>query len=340
MYHLLTITLLTAVTVDNVFAKGSEKEFLKPTTTSSGSLAIAAVVGEQAISSFDVNNRIKFILSTTKMSNNSEVIANIKPQVIRTLIDEKLQIQEAEKNSITIDDKEVEKAIAGIEAQRGMPAGEIAKMLAASNIPAQTFNDQIRSQLAWSKLLGRTVRSRIKISDDEVALAQKNNNLSAPTPSPKVEETKIKEVEIAVINLPVDKPQREADAKKLSEKLTSELNKGANFEEVARQFSASGDGKSFWIAPEQLEVRVANALRSTKEGSITAPIRTSDGFSIIKLLHIRMQKNISKNEDKKEPVAAPASADIAREYLFRQKFDLEAQKYMRDLRRKAFIDIR
>lgn len=336
----LAFSALTLTTLGSVHAD----EVKKPAAISANTLGIAAVVGEQAISSFDVDNRIKFILSTTRMSNTPDIISHIKPQVIRTLIDESLQMQEAEKNGIKISDEEVEKAIAGIEAGRGMPAGEIGRMLSSNNVPIQTFKDQIRAQLAWSKLLGMKVRNRIKISDDEVAIAQKNNNLLEKTSSPKPDVIKIKEVEIAVINLNVDKPQREEEIRKLSEKLYNELIRGASFEDVASQFSSSSDGKPFWINPNQLEAGVAKILRTTGEGSITRPIRTHDGFSIIKLLHIRAEKTVVKKEIKeeepKDAKAAQNNENLAREYLFRQKFELEAQKYLRNLRHQAFVDIR
>jgi|CXWL01.1.fsa_nt_gi peptidyl-prolyl cis-trans isomerase SurA len=435
LFSLLTFcTALTIATI-NGGADCWAKNEIKTEPQTGGALNIAAVVGEQAISSFDVDSRVKFIIATTKISNTPDVLANIRPQVIRTLIDESLQLQEAGKNNINVDDKEVEQAIAGIETQRGMPAGGIANMLAASHVPEKTFKDQIRAQLAWGKLLGRTVRPRIKISDDEVALAQGHISSSEQEP------INIKEVEVSVINLPVEKPQQEADAKKLIEKLHGELRKGANFEEVAKQFSAAGDGKSFWIRPAQLDPTIAQTLKNTKAGTFTAPIRTHDGFSIIKLLNVKANKSrekigkshtevtmkeillklkptanekevdvllkigeeVSKNPgscqekgvanisnlddfdivvnfrkaalselptalrsisetlkindvsipfasaegirlyilcDRKEVAGTPANLDKVKESLFRQKFDLEAQKYLRDVRREAFINIR
>lgn len=428
---LLAFTLLTVNTANDAVAKDTKK----PETAAGSALNIVAVVNDKAISSFDVNNRIKFIIATTKISNTPDTLAKIKPQVIRTLIDESLQIQEAEKNNIEINDQEITQAIATIEAQRQMPAGGIANMLAANNVPEKTFNDQIRAQLAWNKIITRNIRGRIKISDEEVALAQGHITSAEPV------NISIKEIEIAVINLPIDKPAQEAEIKKLGNKLYSELGKGASFEEIARQFSAGGDGKPFWIRPEQLDSNISQTLKATKEGVITAPIRTNNGLSIIKLLHIRTNKNKAKDNahdsqitlkeillklkptasskevdvllqigeevaknpgscedknvanisdldafdievnlrkttlselppalrsiseslkigdistpfasaegirlymlcEKKEITGVYINADKIKDGLFRQKFELEAQKYLRDLQRSAFIDIR
>ena len=424
--------LLATATANNSFAQEAPV---------AGSLNIAAVVNDKAISSFDVNNRIKFILATTRISNTPDTIAKIRPQIIRTLIDESLQIQEAERNEIKIDDQEVVQAIANIEEQRGMPNGEIARMLRAGNIAEKTFNDQIRAQLAWAKVMNKFVRPRIKVSDVEASLVGKNVTPSEPA------NITIKEVEISVINLPVDKPSRAAEIKKLGDKLYSELQKGANFREIARQFSAGGDATPFWIAPTQLDSNIAEVIKRSKEGTITPPIPTSSGLSIIKLHNIRANKEkpkesnvansgakdfditlkeillklkpdaskqetdvllqigaeVSKNPgscedktvadvsgldsfnievnlrkttlselspalrgvsdnlkigeistpfastegirmymlcDKKEIVGKPVNNDKIKDGLFRQKYELEVQKYLRDLQRNAFIEVR
>jgi peptidyl-prolyl cis-trans isomerase SurA len=428
----LAFTLLLATAINPTMAR-EIKPAEKPLA---GALDIAAVVNDKAISSFDLNNRIKFILVTTRISDTPDTIAKIKPQILRTLIDESLQLQEAQKNSIKVDDKEVAQAIAGIEAQRGLPAGGIAALLNANNIPQKIFNDQIQAQLAWNKLLSKTVRPRIKISDEEVNLAQGHMVISEP------QNISIKEMEISIINLPIDKPQREGEIRKLGDKLYSELRKGAPFEEIARQFSSGGDTKPFWIRPEQLDPTIAQVLRTTKEGSITPPMRSNTGVSIIKLVRVRANKPAEPKKDnhdynitmkeillKLKPTATEQEADVLlkigeevsknpgkcedkgvggisepdnydievnmrsaalselppalrsisetlklgdismpfasaegirlymlcnrkaiagsnlnndkiKETIYRQKFELEVEKYIRNLRREAFIDVR
>lgn len=405
-------------------------------TNYGGSMGIVAVVDEQAISSFDVENRIKFIISTTGISKSPDVVANIKPQVIRSLVDEVIQLQEAKNNDIIVSDNDIKQAISDIEQARGIPAGGIERILAENNVPTKTFHDQVRAQIAWGRLLAKKVRPRIRINDDEVELAKKI------APQTSISSTiNIKEVEIAVINLPVDKPKQEAEIKKLGDRLYAEIRRGASFEEVARQFSAGGDTKPFWIRPEDLAQNVAGAIKGIKEGDITAPIRANNGFSIIKLYKIKSEKkntgnanndteitfkeiilklkspsdnqeadillqigkevaknpgncdertvagieepenfdikvnmlsaprsqlpsalrvisdNLKVNEistpfasaegiklymlcGEKELKGVQVSIDKIKENIFRQKFDLEAHKYLRNLRKAAFIDVR
>lgn len=243
--------------------------------------AIAAVVGEQAISSYDVENRLAFVIATTKLSDNPDTVARIRPQIIRALIDEKLQLMEAVKYNFTVTDDDVDKAIVDIEKTRNMQPGAIFRMMQERRIPKSTFTDQIRAQLAWRKLVIKKIRPLIRISNEAVELALKSVS-AAPA---------AQELKISIITLPVDKQAREQEVVRTMEKLTKELRDGASFEEVSRQFSGQlgeiGKTDAFWIRAEQLDPVMGRALVSAKTGTITEPIRTEAGFAIVKVYDVR-----------------------------------------------------
>jgi peptidyl-prolyl cis-trans isomerase SurA len=248
-------------------------------------VGISAVVGGDAISSYELDNRLRFIIKTAKMSDSPEVVERIKPQVLRTLIDEKLQVQEAQKNGISISDSEVNMAITSLEQQREMQPGAITRMLEANRIPRETFTDQIRAQLAWNKLMIQKIRPQVRISDEEIALASKQIAVPAV---PK----KFKELKIALIQLPVEKPSRETEVRRLADKLAGEIRQGASFEEVSRQFSSSpvttvGKVDAFWVKPAQLDAAIARSLQNASVGMITSPVRTSQGYVIVKVFDAR-----------------------------------------------------
>lgn len=250
-------------------------------------LGIAAVVSGDPISSYDVDSRIKFIIATANLSNTPDVIARIRPQIMRTLLDEKLQLQEAKKLDIKVTDDDVKKAIAGIEAERNMPPGAIDHIMEINHVPKDTFTHQIRAQLAWNKLLAQKIRPHVKVSDEEIATALQRIATQPVKPAKGPQELKI-----AVITLPVDKPSRAAEVKKLADKLVKEVRGGASFEEVSRQFSSAAAGaggkvESFWVKPGQLDLHVNQALANADKGTVTDPVPTSEGFTIIKVYDTR-----------------------------------------------------
>lgn len=239
---------------------------------------IVAVVGEEAITSFDVGQRMRFVFATTRIPPSQEAVARIEPQVIRSMIDERLQLQAARKDGITLTDKEVQQAIASIESQRGIPAGGILQMMRANRIAEETFLSQVKAQIVWSKLLQRKIRSQIKISDEEVA--QMIERLSKPVVK--------QELKIGIWQLSVDNAKRAQDVLRSAEKLVTEVRGGANFEELARQFAGGSAGIStFWVRPEELDPMIAKALVGAKAGMISDPIRNQIGYTIIKVYETR-----------------------------------------------------
>lgn len=299
-----------------------------PAWAQSPGMDIEAIVGEEAVSSYDVQSRMRFIIATAKLSDTPETIERIRPQVVRSLIDERLQLQEAKRKNITVADGEIGPAIATIEKGQGLPDGAIFKRLDEAGVPRETFAEQIRAQIAWSKLLSKSIRQRVKVGEDEIRIMHA-----------RVPESNKQEWQIAVLTLPVDKPQRDAEIKRLSDKLVKEVRAGANFEEVARQFSA-GSVASFWVQPEQLNAMLAKALTGIKPGQISEPLRNEQGYVVVKLYGVRaLAEQAPAPAKETAPLTDEERSRIAN-YIFQQKMELESQKYLRNLRRSTFIDIR
>jgi peptidyl-prolyl cis-trans isomerase SurA len=388
---------------------------------------IAAVVGQEVISTYDLDNRIKFIMVSSNLPMTDEVRTRLKPQVIRTLVDERLQRQDAEKNGIKVGDNEVQDAIASIEKDRSMQIGTIFDLLERDHIPKETFTEQIRAQLAWRKLVLKKLRPLVRVNEDEAKLVK------LPPAAVGVPQ----EIKMAALTLPVDKPTREKEVLATALKLAKELRAGASFEEVSRQLSGravKGD-EAFWVHPAELDPVLARALSRATAGMISEPLRTSAGFTLVKVYETRSREAaVQKDSEvalkeiliKAKPGAAPggllaiaqevaknpggcevktvtggenlkdveievsqrremmsglsetmrtniatlkpgevstpqedsdgvrllmlcerkeqsdqdAELDRVKNRIYQQKIELEAQKYMRNLRRNTFIDIR
>lgn len=120
----------------------------------------------------------------------------------------------------------------------------------------------------------KKIRPGIRVSGEEIKLAQANPVAEA------------QELQIAVLTLRVDSPSREAEMRRLAEKLSSELRGGASFEEVSRQVSGA-KAEKFWVRPEQLDPAMARTLATAQAGAITVPVRTNDGYIIAKVYEAR-----------------------------------------------------
>ena len=290
--------------------------------------SIAAVVGEEAISSYDVQNRIKFIVATARISDTPDMLKVIRPQVIKSLINEKLEVQEAKKNNITVTPKDLSDAIDSIESERGMPPGTIYSMLAQNNVPKESFEAQIRAQLLWNRLLMHKVRPNVHVSAAELQTATQKFSL---TPPPKKKEAVVpQEYKIAVIALPVEKITQEKSVHALASKLVQQIRGGASFEEVSRQFSsvaanAGGVVESFWVRPNQLDASIAQELEVSKKGTVTEPVRTAQGYTVIKVYDTRVIPGTKPKPEAKEE--EPKDTEIQlKEILLKMKPDAQSRE--------------
>lgn len=241
--------------------------------------AIVASVNEEIITALDVEKRMRFIMATTGIDDTAETREKLRRQVIRSLIDERLQMQEAAKSNISVTPADIAAAIASIEQQRNMPPGTLEPLLQEKNVPTDTFQNQLRAQVSWSKLVSQKMRGNVKVTEAEIERARATFGKSGG----------VQEIQIALLTLPVDKPAQEPEVKKAIDRLYGEIMKGASFEQVARQFAggkAEGGAtvQAFWVNPSQLEPNLAAALNRLKDGQSTPVLRTPAGFTLVKLL--------------------------------------------------------
>jgi len=162
-----------------------------------------------------------------------------------------------------------------IEQQNHLPAGGLAKLLSAKGIEPETLRQQIRADIAWSRLVGQVLAQGVHISENAVAtrLDALRANLGKP------------EYRAAEIYLDVESEKDEAQAHDLAERLSEQIHQGAPFEAIARQFNQSGavDGNLGWVSDGMLDDELLAALGRLQPNGVTPPIRTTDGYHILML---------------------------------------------------------
>lgn len=251
----------------------------KPTATMtpSGQVRIVAVVNGDVISNVDVEDRARLYALSTGQPLTPEVLARLRPQIRRQLIDEHLRMQEAQRRHIVIQDKQVADAIRSIELRNGMPPGALRQKLAADGIGLTTLVDQIRTQLSWMQVVREQLGSLADVSP--ATLAARQAALKAQTGQP--------EYRVAEIFIPIDDPSAAADAQRFAETVISQLRAGAPFAVVAAQFSQAQDalegGALGWVQPSRFDPAVARVVSEMPEGAVSNPIRVPGGLEIVTL---------------------------------------------------------
>ncbi len=242
---------------------------------------IAAVVNDEVISVADVTSRLRMVMLSSNLTDSPETRQRVAAQVLRTIVDEKLQMQEAKRQNVTATDDEINKALAQIEKQNNMQAGQLDQVLKSHGIERSALVDQLTASIVWAKLVRRLVSQTSVVSDEEIDYALQRAKETANEPQSRVAE----------IFLAVDNPQQEDEVRRLAERLTEQMRQGARFSAVAQQFSQSATaavgGDIGWVRPEQLSPELGKAVAQMRSGELSAPIRAGAGYYLLLVLDRR-----------------------------------------------------
>lgn len=247
-------------------------------------LRAAAVVNDEIISMFDLAMRTRLAILASGLSDSPEVRSRLQRQVLRSLIDERLQLQEAERLEITVDESQTESAISLLAQQNNMSREQFLALLRNNDILPKALLDQIRGELTWRNLVQRRLRPTVDVGDEEIdeAIARMRSSQGRM------------QLRVSEILLGVDSVLQDDDVRRAAERLVEQLRRGANFEALARQFSqsatASVGGDLGWIEEGQLPDELGEALGRMRPGDVAGPIPTFGGFYILLL---RDQRRVS-----------------------------------------------
>ena len=239
---------------------------------------IAAVVNDEAISVSDLENRLKLVLVSSGVPDTPETRQRLRPQVLRGLIDERLEMQEAKRLKVTVSDADIEEALGRIAKQNNLTADQLTEYLGRVGIDRQVMADQLTASLSWGRLIRRRLSQSIVVSDEEVddTIAQLKANLNKPREH------------VAQIFLAVDNPQLEDEIRRTSERLFEQIRGGASFNAVARQFSqsptAANGGDLGWVTAGELPPEVQAVLDQMRPNQVSVPIRSTGGYYIMLLM--------------------------------------------------------
>jgi peptidyl-prolyl cis-trans isomerase SurA len=267
---ILAITLLTAVS---------------PRATNAQEFRIAAVVNDDVISITDVEDRVRLVVASTNLQSDPRALQQVRAQVLRSLIDEKLELQEAKKESVAVSVQEVGDALSNIEQQNKMSKGGIDTFLKNHNINRQTMVDQITAQIAWAKTVRRRFMHSVIVSDEEINEQLKEEQANAGKPLSRVAE----------IYLSVDSPSQDPEIHDTAQHLVDEIRRGAPFPAVARQFSQSSTaavgGDIGYVQAGQLDPEADKLIATLQPGQMIGPVRLTGGYYIYLLIDRRASQD-------------------------------------------------
>ena len=246
-----------------------------PSARAQDTLRAVAVVNDNVVSMLDLVMRVRLAILSSGMEMTDQSQLRIQHEVLRRLIDEQLQLQEADRLGIAVSKEDIVEVIENLARRNGMSRPQFRDMLLQNQILPTAMEDRVRAELAWQHVVRILLVPTIVIGEEEIdEIAAR---IEAGQNSP--------EVRLAEIFLEVDNVLAEDEAKRSVERLLEQLSNGVDFAALAREFSQTGTasvgGDMGWIQEGQLPEELAAAVRKMQPGQIIGPVRGFSGFYIL-----------------------------------------------------------
>ena len=236
-----------------------------------------AVVNDSVITGTDVDQRVALIAIANSTQLTQDERDRLKLQVLRALIDETLEIQEAKVEEVVITADKINDSYARVAKNLGKTAAQLGPFLRANGSSEKSLKRQIEGELAWQSYLRRKVEPTVNVGDAEVNAILERLKAQRGTD----------EYELHEIYMKAD-PATQQQVFANVRQLIQQIEQGKiTFDAAARKFSESstaGNGGDLgFVKLSTLPDTMAAAAQQMQVGQIAGPVDTSGGFSILYL---------------------------------------------------------
>jgi peptidyl-prolyl cis-trans isomerase SurA len=281
--------------------------------------SVAAVVNDDIVSTFDLAQRMRLLIATSGVQPTQENLPQFQREALVSLVDEHLQFQELrrvekeQKIQIVADDAEVDEEIDGMAQQNNMKREQFLGYLASRGIGVDTLRQQIRAQISWARWIRGRYGSRLRVGEDQIEATQARLAAQAAKPQYNIGEVLIDASRVGGMD----------QAMQGAQQLVSQMQQGAPFPAVARQFSAlptaANGGDAGWVSASEMPPEVQAVLEQMRPGQLSQPIPVKDGVYILYLRDKRAGSGATLVKLKQAAIALPQGASAADEAAAREK---------------------
>ena len=247
---------------------------------------VVAVVNDDVITQLELQSEMQNIkqqLRAQRMALPSDDV--LQKQILERMIVLNIQLQDAERRHIRVDEETVSNTVENIARQNNMTLMQFSQALRSDGIDYAQFRKRIGDELTINRLQQREVANRVTVTEQEVDdfLASQESQGSSN------DEYRIAHILVSVPEAAT--AERIQAAKQKAQKMLDELNKGADFAQLA---IAQSDGQQAlqggdlgWRTRAQIPSLFAKLVDQMEIGQVSDAIRSPSGFHIIKLMEKR-----------------------------------------------------
>ena len=269
-------------------------------------IKVIAVVDGEAITNYDLDNRLTYLLATTGIKITDENENQLRDDVLQMLIDDKVKLNEGKRLSPAAVSASRTQAIELVNQAYGSETKTANQRLKDLQIERQTVEDKYLADVVWASL----VREKFKSQFDNIgklaeqSLERLKRDLSQP---------QIRISEIVLAPTP-DRPT--AQNLEIAKQMVQAIQEGADFSAIARQYSAAGSanngGRLNWMVQSSLPDTFQKQLALAESGETLAPLNVDGIIYILRKDGVRAKGLIDPSQTKVTIARAlsPLSADV------------------------------
>jgi peptidyl-prolyl cis-trans isomerase SurA len=291
---------------------------------------VICVVNNDAITQYELDEaELYYLAETREHLADGEARKALRARLLQNLIENRIQLQQAEREKVVIEDAElVENMAEMMKKIKAKDEKEFEAMVKSQGLTVEGVKKRLREQLMVQRVIRRKVALRISVTEQEIDkyLAENREKL----------ETGLTFSVRHILVLP--DPTKDEDgwpaARKKAEEVYALLLEGQDFAELARKYSddaSAKDGGSLGTLKKgELAPDIEEAILRLQPGEASTPFRSQVGYHLFRL-------------DSRESLAGEALGQVRnqiRDILYRQKYDARLKEWLVEIKQRAIIDIR
>ncbi|HKT91809.1 MAG TPA: peptidylprolyl isomerase [Paraburkholderia sp.] len=260
---------------------------------------IAAVVNDGVITQRELDSRAEMIAHRLQQQNAPvPPQEQLRAQVLNQMVLERIQLQKAKEDGITVDDAAVQRTLERLAQANGMDLATYRARIEAAGVPWTTFMRDARTELTLSKLREKEVDSKVTVSDAEVA------NYIASQRGPNAGQSSDLHFQHIFIKAPLNASETDIEAAQAkANALLKEAQSGSKFESLAKSNSQASDaskgGDMGFLPQSKLPPEFVTAASTLRPGEVNPTvIRTNDGFEVVRLVERRQGQGTAADAPK------------------------------------------
>jgi peptidyl-prolyl cis-trans isomerase SurA len=288
---------------------------------------IVAVVNNDAITLAELQESVLMFRQENRQQT-SVSDEELGRQFLSRLIENRLQLQEAERDKITVDEVELSEELSERMKRFGAKTlDEFEALIKGQGLTFDAVKKRLRDSLRVSKVIRRRVSLRVSVTDPEITRYIEENRSKL--------DTGLSYHARHILLVPASDTDAGWEAERIrADMIRGQVADGGDFGELAKQNSRDASAKEGGdlgsLRRGELSQEIEDQILALRPGEVSRPYRSQLGYHVFRL----------ESKETLDGEALQRVRQQVREILYRQKYDTRMEAWLKEIKQRAIIEVR